>query len=136
MPDTNGYDIHKIFKDLFLSKQERDDRIQEGIQTEDQNKIRSGSGDKKTSVVDVENKLNTIYSTKYRLRLDHQILTDHGVFYQGALAQNLKFELKLAPASQVVRGSDPSKVKYKLTNIEMEYEIIQSKTLAEDAQSA
>jgi len=109
--------------------------ILEGIQSEDLCKIRSGAGDKKTSGVDAENKLNEIFGKKYRIRLDHQILTDHGVFYPQALYNDLKFEVKLAPASQVVKGSDSDKLKYKLTNIELEYEMIRSNTLADDADS-
>ncbi|KAL9954568.1 hypothetical protein ACROYT_G042124 [Oculina patagonica] len=107
----------------------------DGIQSEVLNKIRSNAGDKKTSGIDAENKLNEIYGTKYRIRLDHQILTDHGAFYPQALFNDLVFELKLAPASQVVRGSDPSKLKYKLTNIQLEYEMIGSNTLADEARS-
>ena len=83
---------------------------------------------KKTSVVDAENKLESIYKNKYRINLDHQILTDHGAFYPQALYNNL-FELTLAPASQVVMGSDASKLVYKLTNIQLEYEVIRSKQL-------
>ena len=136
LQDTVGYDIYKIFEDLFLSQEERDNMLQDGIQSEDLNKIRSNAGDKKTSGVAAENKLNGIYGTKYRIRLDHQILNDHGTFYPQALFNDLVFELTLAPASQVVRGSDPSKLKYKLTNIQLEYEMIRSKTLADEALSA
>ena len=135
MQETDGYNIYKIYEDLFLSQEERDDRLLEGIQAEDQNKMRSNSGDSKTSGVDAENKLNQIYGNKYRIRLDHQILTEHGVFYPRALYHSLLLDLKLAPASQVVTGSDPSKLKWKLTNIEMEYKTIQSRTLADEAQS-
>ena len=110
--------------------------LQDGIQSEDLNKIRSNAGDKKTSGVAAENKLNGIYGTKYRIRLDHQILNDHGTFYPQALCNDLVFELTLAPASQVVRGSDTTKLKYKLTNIQLEYEMIRSKTLADEALSA
>ena len=127
LQDTVGFDIYKIYEDLFLSKEERDNMLL--------NKIRSNAGDKKTSGVNVENKLSDIYGTKYRIRLDHQILTDHGAFYPQALFNDLVFELKLAPASQVVRGSDPSKLKYKLTNIQLEYEMIRSNTLADEARS-
>ena len=79
--DTVGYGIYKIFDDLFLSQEERDNRILEGIQSEKLCKIRSGAGDKETTGVDAEEKLNEVYGSKYRIRLDHQILTDHGVFY-------------------------------------------------------
>ena len=65
LQDTVGYDI-KIYEDLFLSQKECDDMLLEGIQTEDLNKIRSESGDKKTSGVAAENKLNGIYGNKYQ----------------------------------------------------------------------
>ena len=87
-------------------------------------KIRSNAGDKKTSGVDAENKMTEVYGTKYRINLDHEILTDHGVFYPQALYNDLVFEVTLAPASQVVKGGDPTKLKYKLKNIQLEYEMI------------
>ena len=132
---TVGYDIFKIFEDLFLSQDQRDNMLLEGIQSEDLCKIHSNAGDKKTSGVDAEKKLNTIYGTKYRIRLDHEILTDHGVFYPQALYNDLTFEVTLAEASQVVKGSDTTKLKYKLKNIQLEYEMIHSKMLANEAQS-
>ena len=133
--DTNGYDIYKIFEDLFLSKDEREEKILEGIQRTNLNKIRFGAGDKPTSGLDAENKLETIYKNKYRINLDHQILTDHGVFYPQAPYNDLTFELTLAQAAQVVRGSDTSKLVYKLKNIQLEYEVIRSKSLADEAAS-
>lgn len=136
LQDTVGYDIYKIFEDLFLSQEEGDNMLQDGIQGEDLNKIRSNAGDKKSSGVAAENKLNGIYGSKYRIRLDHQILNDHGAFYPQALFNDLVFKLTLAPASQVVRGSDTTKLKYKLSNIQLEYEMIRSKTLADEAFSA
>ena len=133
--DTDGYDIYKIFEDLFLSLNERTNMLSEGIQSLDLCKIRSGAGDKKTSGVDEENKLNSVYGNKYRINLDHPILTNHGVFYPQALFNDLVFELTLAPASQVVNGSDASKLVYKLENIQLEYEVIRSKFLAAEAMS-
>ena len=132
---TDGYDIYKIFEDLFIPLHERANMLSEGIQSLDLCKIRSGAGDKKTSGVDEENKLNGVYGTKYRINLDHPILTDHGVFYPQALYNDLVFELTLAPAGQVVNGSDASKLGYKLENIQLEYEVIRSKTLADEALS-
>ena len=130
--DTDSYDIYKIFEDLFIPLPERTNMLSEGIQSLDLNRIRSGAGDKKTSGVDEENKLNVVYGTKYRINLDHPILTDHGVFYPQALYNDLVFELTLAPAGQVVNGSDTTKLGYKLENIQLEYEVILSKTLADE----
>ena len=41
--------------------------------------------------------------------------------------------MTLAPANQVVRGSDTTKLKYKLTNIQLEYDMVRSKSLSEGA---
>ena len=124
LEDIHEYDTYKIFQDLFLPGEKRDNMVLEGIQSEDLCKIRSGAGDKKTSGVDAENKLTEVFGTQYPINLDHQILTDHGVFYPQALYHNLVFHLTLAPASQVVKGGDATKLKYKLTNIELQYEVI------------
>ena len=118
--DTNGYDIFKTFEDLFLSVYERDEMLMEEIQSTKLCKIRSNSGDKPTSGVDAENKLEAVYKMKYKINLDHQILTSSGVFYPQALDKDLVFELTLAPAFQVVRGSDTSKFVSKLKNIQLE----------------
>ena len=131
--DTNGYDIYKLFDDLYLDMWVRNKMVMGGIQGDDLNRIRCNAGDKKTSGVDKENKLAAIYKQKYKINLDHQILTSNGVFYPHALDKDLTFELTLAPASQVVRGSDPNKLVYKLKNIQLQYERIRSKQLADHA---
>jgi len=123
LQDTVGYDIYKTFEDLFLSVEEHDNMLLEGIQSVDLSKICSNAGDKPTSSVDDEKQLNDIFGNKYRIKLDHEILTDHSVFYPQALYNNLGFEVMLAPASQVVVNDvDKSKLKYKLTNILLEYD--------------
>ena len=53
----------------------------EGIQREDLSKIRLDAGNKKTTAFDAANALVEIFKKKCRIRLDHQILTDHGVLY-------------------------------------------------------
>ena len=107
----------------------------EAIQTEKLCKIRSNAGDKETTGVDAEKALDVVFGTKYRIKLDQHILTDHGIFYPQALYNNLLFELTLAPGEQDVKGSDTTQLKYKLTSIQLEYEMIRSKTLAEAAHS-
>ena len=133
LEETVDYDVYKTFSDLFLPGEKRDNMVPEGIQSEDLCKIRSGAGDAKTSGVDAEKKLNEVYGKKYRINLDHQILTDHGVFYPQALYNDLVFEVTLTPPEQVVKGSDAANLKYKLTNIQLEYEMIRSEDLAKEA---
>ena len=62
-------------------------------------------------------------------------MTDNGSFYPQALYSDLLFEITLAEAAHVVRGSDATKLKYKLTNIQLQYEMIRSETLADEAES-
>ena len=103
LEETVDYDVYRTFSDLFLPGEKRDNMVPEGTQSEDLCKIRLGAGDAKTSGVDAEKKLNEVYGKKYRINLDHQILTDHGIFYPQALYTDLVFEVTLAPTSQVVK---------------------------------
>ena len=132
--DTTSYGIYKTFEDLFLSKDERENMLREGIQSVALNKLRSGAGDKDDSDAG-RNVLNAVYGTKYRINLDHPILTDHGVFYPKALYNDLVFELTLAAAHEVVKGSDGTKLGYKLENIQLEYDVIRSKDIAAEVAS-
>ena len=131
LQDTDGWDLFKLWEDLFLTEKERESRLREGIQSEDLSKIRCEAGDKKTSGVAKELILNKVYGNKYRIPLDHDILKDHGVFFSRGLNDELVFELRLASAGAVVRGSDPTKLGYEMTNIQLEYEVIHSKDLAD-----
>ena len=106
-----------------------------GIQSVDLSKIRCNSEDKKTSGVDVEKKLNEVYGNKYRISLDHEILKDHGAFYPKALDGELVFELRFAPASNVVIGTDPAQLEYEINNLKLEYEVIHKNELADEAKS-
>ena len=132
--DTTSYGIYKTFEDLFLSMGERENMLREGIQSTDLNKLRSVAGDKDDSNAE-RNALNVVYGTKYRINLDHSILTDHGVFYPQALYNDLVFELTLAAAHEVVQGSDGTQLGYKLEHIQLEYEVIRSQSLANEAMS-
>ena len=64
LQETVNYDFYKIFENLFLSEDERENMLLEGIQSEDLNKIRFNSGDKKSSGVVAEKKLNAFYGNK------------------------------------------------------------------------
>ena len=114
--DTNGYDLFKLCEDLFLSESERESiMFREGSQSDDLSKIRCKAGN------------------KYRIGLDYEIWKDHGVFFPRALSDELLLELKLAPASNVVIGSDKTQLTYELTNIHLEHKVMHSQELADDA---
>ena len=129
-----GYDIYKIYEDLYLPRMKRSNMIEQGVQSVDLNKIRSNSAVKKTSGVDTENKLNAVYGSKYCIPIDHPILSQNGAFYPHFLRDELLFEITLAQAAHVVKGPDQSKLTYTLKNIQLQYEIIKSRELAEIAE--
>ena len=45
--DTDGYDLFKLFEDLFLTENERTSMFREGIQSDDLSKIRCNAEDRK-----------------------------------------------------------------------------------------
>lgn len=65
--------------------------------------------------------------------LDNEILKDHGVFFPRALSDELLLEFRLAPVVSVVIGSYEAQPANELTNIQLEYEVIQSQELTDEA---
>lgn len=125
---TSDFHVFKLFQDLIFSKDERGNIFLESIQKDSLNKIRLNAGDKPTSGIATERALAAVYGTKYKIGLDHQILTDHGIFYLHALYYDLVFELTLSLTSAVVKGLDVTKLVYKLKNIQLEFEMVRKKT--------
>ena len=96
-------------------------------------RLRTNAGDKVTSNAK-EVALAAIHNTKYYIPIDHPILNDHNVFYPRTLSQPLSFEITFASVADVVVFSDQTKPpNYKITNLELEYQCIQSEYLAKQA---
>ena len=56
-----GYDLFKLYEDLFLTEKERASMLSEGIQSEDLAKISINAGDKNTTGVEKEKKLRHLW---------------------------------------------------------------------------
>ena len=136
LQDIMNYDLFQTYHDLFLPKEERENMLRHGISSENMRKLRTNAGDKDTSNAK-EVAMAALQNTKYYIPLDHPILTDHGFFSSKSLPHPLKFEIKLAPVSDVVVFSDTTKPPtYTITNLELEYRCISSKFLVDKAQAA
>ena len=136
LQDTQRYDLFQTYHDLFLTDEEREDRLKQGISSENMRKLRTNAGDKKTQDVKAVT-LASVHNTKYRIPLNHPILNDHGVFYPKALDHHLIFEITLAPINDIVVYSDTTKTpSYSIKNLELEYSSISSEYLAREAQAA
>ena len=144
LQDTQRYDLFQTYHDLFLSTEDRKDRLKQGISFLNMRKLRTNAGDKDTSdAKDVF--LAAIYNTKYCVPLDHPILSDHGALYPKALPHPLIFEITLAPVSDIVihpkveinsAKEQITPPKYTITNLELEYSCISSDYLAREAMTS
>ena len=131
--DINRFDLFNTYHDLFLPETDRENRLRQGISSENVRKIRTNAGDKVSSNAK-DNTLAAIHNTRYAIPSDHKILKDHGVFYPRGLSHPLKFEITLAPVSDVVVYSNvETPPDYRLTNMELEYHCISSDQLANQA---
>ena len=99
-------------------------------------KLRTNAGDKVTSDAK-EVALAVIHNTKYRVPLDHPVLSDHGALYPKALPHPLLFEITLPKVDKIVNHDKKEKEKtpptYKMTNLELEYTAITGGDLSRDA---
>jgi len=136
LQDTHRIGLYETYKDLYLSKRERENMLREGISTVNMRKLRTAAGDKvSTDVKEVA--LAAVYGEKYRMSINHPILDGHGAFYAKGLSHNLSFEITLPQSGEVAITSDITKAyNYSLSNIELEYECIASDYLAREALSA
>ena len=137
LQETVRYDLFQTYHDLFL--EDREDRLKQGISSENMRKLRTNAGDKNTSDAK-EVALAAIHNTKYRVPLDHPVLSDHGAIYPKALPNPFIFEITLPKVDEIVNHDKKEKEKtkpdYKMTNIELEYSIITSENLSHEAMTS
>ena len=87
LQDTVGYDIYKIYEDLFLPLHERHNNLlMEGIQTEKLCKIRLKAADEETMGMDAKRLWMPFLATCTVSSWTTKFLDDHRVFYQEALS--------------------------------------------------
>ena len=105
---TERYDLFQTYHDLFL--EDREDRLKQGISSENMRKLRTPAGDKDISKTK-QVTLATIHNTKYVIPLDHPVLSDHGALYPKALPHPLLFEITLPKVDQIVNHDNKEKEK-------------------------
>ena len=137
LQSTERYDLFQTYHDLFL--EDREDRLRQGISSENMRKLRTNAGDKDTSKTK-EVSLAAIHNTKYVIPLDHPVLSDHGALYPKALPHPLMFEITLPKIDKIVNHDKKEKEKtspdYKIKNLELEYRCIVSDYLASEAMTS
>ena len=99
LQETERYDLFQTYHDLFFD--DREDRLRQGISSENMRKLRTNAGDKSTSNAK-EVALAAIHNTKYVIPLDHPVLSDHGALYPKVLPHPLIFEITLPKIDKIV----------------------------------
>jgi len=111
--DLNHYHVFKTCCDLYMPPNARGQAVCQGISNLRLMKLRSGAGDANND--GDEGNLFTVFGKRFIIPLDFEMLTDHEPFYPYVIAEDLVFELTLAPSTEVVfRGTDPGQEIMKL----------------------
>ncbi|KAK3745424.1 hypothetical protein QZH41_010245 [Actinostola sp. cb2023] len=119
-------DLPELYTDLWRSKEEQANLVEQGIQSAEVSKHWSTAGDKNNAAGDIA--LAKAFP-KYRIPLDGlgalEIFRTHGALPTKDLPE-IRIEVTLAPAADVIVSSDIAKVgEYLLENIVLEYQTIE-----------
>jgi hypothetical protein len=122
----NNSDIFHCYQDLWKTKNERDNAVLQGIQSEAGRKVRINAGDKGADSKDVA--IGTAYSNLFHIPLDFELLDADMPFYQYELKDRLSYEITFNNYGRVIESSDAT-ASYTISDISMEFEIVNSPEL-------
>ena len=123
----NNSDIFHCYQDLWKTKNERDNAIFQGIQPDAGRKHRINAGDKDADIERVA--IGTAYSNLFHIPLDFELLYANMPFHQYGLNDRLSYELTFNDYSKVIKSSDAA-ASYTISDISMEFEVVESPDLA------
>ena len=134
--DCTHESLIQLYKDLWLDRRVRDNRVEYGIGSKNLRKLLSGD-DSGLNVGDAgkvsDALIHSIYGSKQRIRLD-KILGDHGVFAPFNSKLSTMFIITLPSAESIMNAQTGETVDgYTLENIELEYETIDNPELAQES---
>ena len=121
----NNSDIYKTYKDLYLSKKEREEKLLQGIQPA--NGLTAQVGAKKSdgtalAVATQENAIKKMFDKRLAIPLDFAFFR-HPVYPYG-LKEDLIVRLELNSSAKVILCTGDTSATYKLSDISLEYDAI------------
>ena len=123
----NNSDIFHCYQDLWKTKNERDNAVFQGIQSEAGRKHRINAGDKDAD--DAKNiAISTAYSNLFHIPLDFELLEADMPFYQYELKDRLSYEITFNNYGRVIVSSDVD-ASYTISDISMDFEVVNSPVL-------
>ncbi|CAB3977056.1 Hypothetical predicted protein [Paramuricea clavata] len=131
--DCSGESLYEIYRDLWLTQGDRNKMTEQGLGSENLRKLISGddSGVKVGNAGKVADALlHSVYGSKLRKPID-KIIADHGLYVPFYMNNNPMYILTLPGSDEIMTAQGgEAKGNYKLDNLELEYETIESDTLA------
>ena len=140
---VDDYDLFACYRDLWKTKSEKRNAIQQGIISTDgcmENciKLRINAGNKNAGNTR-DKSIAEAYGNKFIIRLDFEMLDSAAPYYQAGLRNRLCYELTFNDYNRVTKSRVLSPkvpdAKYKITYISLEYEIVTQPDLMIDRYS-
>ena len=97
-------------------------------------KLRINAGDKNPGNAQ-DKAIADAYRNKFIIPLDFEMLDSAAPYYQAGLGNRLCYELTFNDYNQVTKSAEVPDVKYKITDISLEYEIVTQPDLARSIRS-
>ena len=127
---VNDYDVLACYRDLWKTKSEKRNAIQQGIISTDRCmenciKWRINAGNKDATNAQ-DKAIADAYGNKFIIPLDFEMLDSAAPYYQAGLGNRLCYKLTFSDYNRVIKSPISPKVsdaKYKITDISLEYEI-------------
>ena len=128
---VDDFYVFACYRDLWKTKSEKRNAICQGIITNDgcmENciKLRINAGDKNASNTQ-DKAIADVYGNKFIIPLDFEMLDSAALYYQAGLGNRLCYEITFNNYNRVTKSGVSSPkvpdVKYKITDISLEYEI-------------
>ena len=123
----NEANIFMAYCDLWLTTNQRQDRIYQGLQIPNGLKHRIGAEDAAASPKDET--LASVFKNRFCVPLEFELLNTHLPFYPGALSEKFSYDLIFNRYDRVIL-SDDIDAKYKISNISLEFDIVKHTELA------
>ena len=128
----NNSDIYDRYKDLYLSKKEREEKLLQSIKPDNGLKVRMGAkkADGTALVVTTqENAIKKIFDVRFAIPLDFDFFKHHFEFfkhpvYPYGLKEDLIVRLELNSSEKVILCTGDTSATYKLSDISLEYDAI------------
>ena len=125
--ELNGLDVYSIFKDLFLSKLDRENMIYEGIQDDKLRKLRISPQTKPPETDSTAVAISKIFKNRYRYYFDIDFFKVPICPY--LIEQKMRIELELNDVSRIIKTNTTKDWDYKLDNIKVEFETFSNETV-------